>query len=444
MLNHISSNRREFLRVGYCGAAGLGLADYLRATEASPSKAPKAKAMSVIQIFLQGGFAHMDSFDPKPDAPSEYRGELKPIATKLPGIRFSEHLPQTANIADKIAVIRSITHTEADHGRGEHSMLTGYRPSPALVYPSTGSIASLELGPRAELPAYIAVPQTFTPYMGPGYLSAAHGPFALGADPSRAGFKVRDLNMADGVTEKRFESRKQMRAMVDEHFAEMEKSDVIDSMDSFYQRAYAMLASTKAREAFNLKAESKESLARYGIGGGARGSDAGSIARSSAGPRFLLCRRLIEAGARFVTMNFGRWDTHAFHYRSIQPIMPAFDYGFAALIKDLADRGLLDSTLVLVTTEFGRTPRINSGGGRDHWPRVFSVVMAGGGIKSGYVLGSSDSIASEPATRPVSVEDFTATIYHLLGIDHTKDLMAPGNRPIAIMQNGQPLREVLA
>jgi uncharacterized protein (DUF1501 family) len=249
--------------------------------------------------------------------------------------------------------------------------------------------------------------------------------------------------MAANVSEKRFEDRKKIRALVDEHFAAMEQSDVLASMDSFYQRAYSMLASSKAREAFNLRAESKESLARYGIGG-ARGSDAGSLARSSAGPRFLLCRRLVEAGARFVTMSFGRWDTHAFHYRSIQPIMPAFDSGFAALISDLSDRGMLDSTLVLVTTEFGRTPRINSGGGRDHWPRVFSVVMAGGGIKRGMVLGSSDAIAGEPANRPVSVEDFTATIHSLLGIDHEKDLMAPGNRPIAIMQNGKPLREAMA
>jgi hypothetical protein len=434
-------SRQEFLRVGYCGAAGLSLGQYLRATEGRTRK--PAKAQAVIQIFLQGGFAHMDSFDPKPDAPSEYRGELKPIDTKVSGLRFSEHLAKTAAVADKLTVIRSITHTEADHGRGEHSMLTGYRPSPALVYPSTGSIASLELGPRAELPAYIVVPQVSSPYMGPGYLSASHGPFALGSDPSRPGFQVRDLNMAANVSEKRFEDRKKIRALVDEHFAAMEQSDVLASMDSFYQRAYSMLASSKAREAFNLRAESKESLARYGIGG-ARGSDAGSLARSSAGPRFLLCRRLVEAGARFVTMSFGRWDTHAFHYRSIQPIMPAFDSGFAALISDLSDRGMLDSTLVLVTTEFGRTPRINSGGGRDHWPRVFSVVMAGGGIKRGMVLGSSDAIAGEPANRPVSVEDFTATIHSLLGIDHEKDLMAPGNRPIAIMQNGKPLREAMA
>jgi hypothetical protein len=438
-----TNNRREFMRVGMVGAAGLSLGDYLRATDEGSATKKPGKAQSVIQIFLQGGFAHMDSFDPKPDAPAEYRGELKPIPTTIPGSYFSEHMVETAKIAKEISVIRSITHTEVDHGRGEHNMLTGYRPSPALVYPSTGTIASLELGPRAELPAYIAVPQVTSQYMGSGYLSTAHGPFALGADPSRSGFQVRDLTMPTGVDHARFEKRKAMRAMVDEHFASMEKSDNLDAMDSFYQRAYSMLSSVKAREAFNLKAESKESLKQYGIGG-ARGQDAASLARASAGPRFLLCRRLVEAGARFVTMTYGRWDTHAFHYRSIQASMPAFDFGYAALISDLKQRGLLDSTLVLVTSEFGRTPRINSGGGRDHWPRVFSVVMAGGGIKPGTILGSSDALAGEPKDRPVSVEDFTSTIYHLLGINYNKDLMASGNRPIAIMQNGQPLRELLS
>ena len=434
-----TTGRRDFLRVGVVGAAGLTLGDYLRATEGATKP---AKAQAVIQIFLQGGFPHMDSFDPKPDAPAEYRGQLKPISTKTPGTYFSEHMAQTAKISDQIAVIRSITHTEVDHGRGEHNMLTGYRPSPALVYPSMGTIASQELGPRAELPAYIAVPQSTSQYMGSGYLSSAHGPFALGADPSRQGFQVRDLNLPTGIDQARFEKRKSMRAMVDEHFAGVEKADMLVAMDSFYQRAYAMLASAKAREAFNLKAESKESLAHYGIGG-SRGQDAAAIARASAGPRFLLCRRLVEAGARFVTMTYGRWDTHAFHYRSIEPQMPAFDHGFAALITDLKRRGMLENTLVLVTSEFGRTPRINSGGGRDHWPRVFSVVMAGGGIKGGTVLGSSDPLAGEPKDRPVAVEDFATTIYSLLGINHNKDLMAPGNRPIQIMQNGNPIRELL-
>jgi len=186
--------RREFLRVGLVGAAGLTLGDYLRAVDATAAKKP-AKAQAVIQIFLQGGFAHMDSFDPKPDAPAEYRGELKPVPTTIPGTYFSEHMAETAKIAREIAVIRSITHTEVDHGRGEHNMLTGYRPSPALTYPSTGTIVSQEIGPRADLPAYIVVPQVSTPYMASGYLSTAHGPFALGADPGRGSFQVRDLNL---------------------------------------------------------------------------------------------------------------------------------------------------------------------------------------------------------------------------------------------------------
>lgn len=436
--------RRDFLRVGLLGGFGLSLGDMLRiealraAEPAGRRLEPKAK--SVIHVYLQGGFAHMDSFDPKPDAPAEYRGILDTVPTKLTGVRFSQHMARTAQIADKLCIVRSMTHTEVDHSRGEHSMFTGYRPSPALVYPSMGSVVSHELGVRNNMPPYIVVPTAGSQYLGSGYLSNAHGPFALGADPGRPGFSVRDLGLPPGVDEGRFNSRKEWKQLVDEHFARMEKDDQLTAMDSFYQRAYGMLSSPAVRNAFSLQGETEETRKLYGLAG-----VSGPIAfRNSGAARFLIARRLIEAGARFVTVTFGAWDTHAFHYPGIEIQMQVLDLALSGLITDLHRRGLLESTLVLVNSEFGRTPKINSGGGRDHWPRVFSIVLAGGGVKQGHVYGASDALAAEPARDPLSVEDYAHTIYHLLGIDASKDLMSPGNRPQPIVMNGKVVKGLLS
>jgi hypothetical protein len=433
--------RRDVLRVGWIGGLGLSLGAFFRleaaARAAGDGRAIEPKATSVIHIYLQGGFAHMDSFDPKPDAPAEYRGILDAIETKLLGVRFSSHLQKTAQVADKLTIVRSMTHTEVDHSRGEHSMFTGYRPSPALVYPSIGSVTAQELGPRREMPPYICLPNQASQFLSSGYLSNAYGPFALGADPARPGFAVRDLSSPKGVDEPRFAERREWKELVDEHFARQESDDALATMDSFYRRAYGLLGSTQAREAFSLKGENDETKTLYGMIGEGLG-----IYRS-AGARFLVARRLIEAGARFVTVTFGAWDTHAYHYRGIEPQMPDFDRAFAGLITDLDRRGLLGSTLVVVNSEFGRTPKINAGGGRDHWPRVFSIVMAGGGIKAGQAYGASDALAGEPARSPLGVEDYAHTVYHLLGIDARKDLMSPGNRPQPIVANGQVVKGLL-
>jgi hypothetical protein len=387
-----------------------------------------AKAKSVIHIYLQGGFAHMDSFDPKPDAPAEYRGILSPIPTSIPGTYFSSHMPYSAKIADKITVVRSMTHTEVDHSRGEHSMFTGYRPSPALVYPSMGSVVADQLGIRQAMPAYVCVPNQGSQFLGSGYLSNSCGPFALGTDPARSNFTVRDLNLAKGVDEDRFQRRKDLKNLVDDHFRSQLQDDAVSTMDSLYQRAYDLLSSSEARGAFSLKGESDETKELYGM------KPHGPVLRPSAGARFLIARRLVEAGARFV----------AFHYRSIEPQLPDFDRAFAGLISDLDQRGILDSTLVMVTSEFGRTPKINAGGGRDHWPRVFSIVMAGGGVRRGYIHGASDALAAEPADAPLSVEDYVTTVYHLLGIDASASLMSPGDRPQPIVLNGTVARDLLA
>jgi hypothetical protein len=434
--------RRDVLRVGWLGGLGLSLGAFLKleaaAKAADGGKGKEPKATSVIHIYLQGGFPHMDSFDPKPDAPAEYRGILDAIETKLPGARFSSHMQKTAEIADKLTVVRSISHSEVDHSRGEHSMFTGYRPSPALTYPSIGSVTAHELGPRQDMPPYICVPTQGSQFLGSGYLSNACGPFALGADPSRPSFSVRDLSLPKGVDESRFADRRSWKALVDDHFAHLEADDSLSTMDSFYQRAYGLLSSTKARDAFGLKGETDKTKTLYGMIGEGLG-----IYRS-AGARFLIARRLVEAGARFVTVSFGAWDTHAYHYRSIEPQMPDLDRAFAGLITDLDQRGMLDSTLVLVNSEFGRTPKINAGGGRDHWPRVYSVIMAGGGIKRGQIYGASDPLAAEPAKDALGVEDHATTVYHLLGIDAHKDLMSPGNRPQAIVMNGKVVKGLLA
>ena len=425
--------RRSFLQVGLVAGLGMTLGDYFRMSARADIKNYESKegqAKSIIHIFLPGGMAHQESWDPKPYAPVEYRGALGTVPTKLDGVLFSQHLAKTAQIADKITVCRSMTHGEAAHERGTHNMFTGYRPSPALSYPSFGSVISHEFGPRKSLPPYVCIPSMPNEFAGSGYLSSAYGPFSLGSDPAEANFQVKDLVLPAGMTPERFAKSKTMLQSVDAHFRALEKSDALDAMDTFYQRAYGLLSSAEAREAFNLAAEPDKMKDAYG--------------RNQAGMRMLLARRLVESGVRMVSLTFGGWDHHDNIAGAINGQMPPFDQAFAMLITDLEQRGLLDSTLVVVSSEFGRTPKINATAGRDHWPKVFSVVLAGGGIKKGSVYGSSDATASEPDEKPLTVEDFATTIYHQLGIVADKELMAPGDRPIEIVDGGKVLKELLA
>ncbi len=424
--------RRAFLHVGLAGTLGLTLDQFFRleALDGARADGKPAPAQSLIHIFLPGGIAHQDSFDPKPLAPIEYRGELGTVRTKLDGVFFNELLPKTAQLADKITVCRSMTHGEAAHERGTHNMFTGYRPSPALTYPSMGSVVSHEFGPRNNLPPYVCVPSQPTTYAGPGYLSSAYAPFSLGSDPANPGFTVQDLNLPGGVDEKRFTTRRTMLEAVNEHFAAKEKDDGLQAMDTFYQRAYSLISSQKAREAFNINAEKPAVRDEYG--------------RNAAGQRFLLARRLVAAGVRFVSLIYGGWDMHSGIKDGMRGQLPAFDQAFATLIRDLERNGLLDSTLVMISSEFGRTPKINATAGRDHWPKVFSVVLAGGGIKKGFIYGSSDATATEPEEDALTVEDLAMTVYHQLGINAEKKLMAPGNRPIDIVREGKIRKELIA
>ena len=425
-------SRRGFLTVGTVGS--FTLADYFRAREARAEikdyPSVEGPAKSVIFIFMPGGIAHQETFDPKPYAPVEYRGPLGSIDTNVSGIRIGELLPNTAQVADKLVFCRSMTHGEAAHERGTHNMFTGYRPSPALKYPSMGSIVSHEFGPKNNLPPYVCIPNQPNEFAGTGYLSSSYAGFSLGSDPADGGFSVRDLNLPGGVDELRFDKRRRMLDVVNQHFRDKEKADSLDALDSFYQRAYSLISSEKARTAFDLSLEPDALRDEYG--------------RNTAGARMLLARRLVEAGVRFVTLTYGGWDMHDNIEGGMRNQLPAFDQGFAALIRDLSSRGLLDSTLVCIASEFGRTPKINATAGRDHWPKVFSVVMGGGGLKGGMVYGESNATASEPETDPLTVENWASTVYHQLGIVSDKELMAPGDRPIEIVDGGQVVREMIA
>jgi len=421
------------LTVGAIGGLGLNLGDFLAMRQARAEKKQydflEAKAQSVIHIFLPGGMAHQESFDPKPYAPIEYRGECTTVKTKT-GEVFCETLPKLAGIADKLCVIRSMTHGEAAHERGTHNMFTGYRPSPALIFPSMGSVVSHEYGPRNNLPPYVCIPNVPNEFAANGYLSSSFAPFSLGADPANNGFRVQDLNLPNGVDDARFTRRRTALEAVNDHFVKKEKSDSVGALNTFYERAYSLISSQQAREAFNIEAEPANIRDEYG--------------RNTAGQRLLMARRLVAAGVRFVTLTYGGWDMHNNITAGMRNQLPALDQGLTALINDLERNGLLASTLIMVSSEFGRTPKINGNAGRDHWPKVFSVMLAGGGIKGGLIYGTSNSTASEPDMDAMGPEDLATTVYHQLGIVADKELMAPGDRPIEIVDGGKVVKGLLA
>jgi hypothetical protein len=317
-------SRRGFLTVGAIGGLGLTLPTFFKLQQARADQkfyeSKEGTAKSVIYIYLPGGMSHQETFDPKPFAPAEYRGPFSSIDTKLPGVKLGQYLPQTAQIADKITICRSMTHGEAAHERGTHNMFTGYKPSPATLYPSFGSVVSEEFGPRADLPPYVCIPSVPNIYAGTGYLSSSFGAFSLGDDPARDGFQVRDLQMPGDVDANRFGSRRKMLDVVNDHFRKIEKSDALDAVDTNYQRAYALISSQKAREAFDINKEPAQIRDEYG--------------RNTAGARMLLARRLVEAGVRFVTLTYGSWDYHDSIAAGMSSQLPAFDQGFAALIRD--------------------------------------------------------------------------------------------------------------
>lgn len=418
-------NRRNFLQVGFSTTLGISLPDIIQAN-------PKAKAKSIIHIFLSGGISQSDSFDYKKFNSSEYRGPFAGIETSVKGEYFGEMFPNIAKIANKMSVIRSMTHGEAAHERGTHNMFTGYKPSPALKYPSMGAVVSHELKGQFNLPPYVAIPTHPLPIADPevagaGFLNASFGPFGLGEDPANPNFKVRDLKMP--VNETQYNRRKSMLATVDEHFSRLEKSDKLTAMDEFYSQAYNLISSKSARESFDLSAESPKLRDEYG--------------RNPAGQRLLLARRLIESGVRFVSVAYGSWDHHSNIKQAYGANAPQFDVALARLVQDLEERGLLDSTIIVVNSEFGRTPKINASNGRDHHPKVFSTLAMGGGFAKGAFYGKSDALAGDVDEDGVSPADLTATLYHLLGIDPQKNIVTADLRPVKLVYNGSILNKII-
>lgn len=428
-------HRRDFMRIGALSFLGLSLSKYYaladEAKKANPTGQTNGTADSVILIWLAGGPSHLDMFDVKPDAPLEIRGSFQAKETKTKGIQISESMPKIGEQMDKLCLVRSMTSPAAAHEIGTHYMLTGFLPLPGFAVPSYGAVTSHLLGPRSALPPYISIQQPGNE-MGAGFLGAALNPFCPGGDPADGNFQVRDLETPGGMTPKKIERRKAMREVVDSAFRDYEKgSDTARAVDSFYQRAYSLLSSTDARAAFDLKKEKDALRDRYG--------------RNNFGQSLLLSRRLVETGVRFVTVTIGGWDMHSnIRDAMMGGTIQTFDQGFASLIQDLAERGLLQRTMVIVMGEFGRTPIINKTGGRDHHPRVFSTVLAGGGIKGGTVVGSSDARGMEPASDPVRPEDLAATIYQCLGIDYTQSIRSPEGVRIALSRGGSPIRRALS
>jgi hypothetical protein len=420
--------RRDVLRVGAIGSLGLSLSGYLRLVQAGEVK--KAPAQQAIFVWLGGGPPHMDTFDLKPDSPAEVRGEFNPIDTNVAGIRICEHLPKLAGCADKYTILRGVSHTLAGHELGTEYLNAGSRPIPSLAYPGYGAVVSKELPGAVDLPHFVAIPST--PQKA-GYLGVRYAPLATNATP-QAGkpFAVRGISLEDGLTVEQFQSRQKLLSRLDTAFQAIEgKNALVDGVDRFDEQAYAVISSPRAREAFDTSREKPESAAEFG--------------EHKFGQSCLLATRLIEAGVRFATVSFGGWDTHSGNFKKCkEELLPQLDQGLAALLNTLAQRRLLDSTIVVVTGEFGRTPKINARAGRDHWPRAFSVLMAGGGVRPGQVIGASDEKGMGPAGEPITPDQVAASFYQALGIDYQKEYHTNTGRPVMIVREGSVIRGLLS
>jgi hypothetical protein len=428
--------RRDALKVGLLSFLGLSLDDWFRLRSFGADRSGRsAPPRNCILIWLAGGASHIDTFDPKPGAPADVKGEFKPIATSVPGLQISEVLPRLAKIMDRVTLIRSMTSPEADHGRASHHLLTGYRPMPALEYPSYGSVvAKVREQRRGALPPYVAIPDAPL-FSSSGYLTPAYDPFAASGDPNQDNFRVRNLTPPDKLTMDRLMRRRGMVRALDEFAHDVPPTTLTTSRDQFADQAYSLMTSNAAQAAFRLGDESAAVRDKYG--------------RTTFGQSCLLARRLIEAGVSFVTVNdrgtgpLG-WDTHAQNFTTIKNnLAQPLDQGLTALIEDLADRRLLDQTVVVMMGEFGRTPKINKNAGRDHHGRANSVLVAGAGFPAGLVLGKTDARGDNPIDRPVTPADLAAALYLKLGIDPDRKFEAPDGRPIRLVDNAQPPRELL-
>jgi uncharacterized protein DUF1501 len=413
-------SRRDFLKIGALAIGGLDLPKLLAADRGR-------RDISCIVLFQNGGASQLDTFDPKPDAPSDIRGSFKAIPTAVPGIHISELLPRTAKSMKRFSIIRSMRSDEAIHERARQYIFSGTKPRNELIQPSYGAVISKELGSKNGLPPFVVIPERDLSAEA-GFLGSAYDPFIAG-NPNAKNYSVKDLTLPLGVTLEDARARAQLLTTLDSAFMKAEQSPLIESMDEFYKKAFELISSPAAKKAFNIGEEPEKLRDAYG--------------QTAVGQGALLARRLIEGGVRLATVFHGGYDTHVNHEKSTQPLMADFDQAFSTLLEDLEQRGRLETTLVLVIGDFGRTPKINFSGGRDHWPRGFSVALAGAGIQGGRAIGKSDGQAGEPVDRPVSIEDLGATVYKALGIDYTKNYHANG-RPIAINKEGHPVQELFS
>jgi hypothetical protein len=420
------------LRVGASGLIGGLSLPRLLELEASAATSDDAPAKACIFLFLEGGPSAIDMWDLKPDAPSEIRGPFHPIATSVAGTFVGEHCPLTAKIADKITILRSHSHNDNGHNTGYHYLMTGYKADFAdgetrvpnnVLYPSAGSIIARELGPRGSFPPYINMP-----YMmwagGPGFYGSQYAPFVIESNPVQPDFEVRDLRLAGGVDATRNRFRQQLLANVEQSGGQNQNRGRPGAMATYYEKAQDLIASPEARRAFEIQSEPESVRQSYGY--------------TALGQCALLARRLVEAGCRFVGVDHGGWDSHFTIFPSLEKdMLPHADRAFSALVCDLDQRGLLDSTLVIMMGEMGRTPRINNAAGRDHWSPAQSVLFAGGGVKPGQVLGATDKYCMYPTTEPYGVSDLLRTLFHQMGIDTTKTYYTPLGRPVPIVDGGK-------
>ena len=424
-------SRRDFLRVGALGGLGLTLPALLRG-EAHAGERRGARAKSVVLVYLGGGMSHHDTFDPKPDAPTEVRGQYKPITSCLPGVQVSEKMPLMAQQLDKVSLVRSGSHNNDHHETATNWVLCGKFGSAFGDYPAMGAVVAYEMGFRGQLPPYVAVPRnpSFTWELGKSaYLGGRYESFKAG-DPNEANYKVQDVSPAEAVTPQREQRRQNLLGAVDDLARQVQGNDQIETYDEFHQRAATMILSSEARSAFAIEAESDRLRERYG--------------RTTFGQSCLLGRRLIERGVRFVTINYGGWDHHAKIFESLDKKLPEFDQGFSALLADMDTRGLLAETMVLAFGEFGRSPKVNKDAGRDHWGPAASLVFAGGGVTRGQVVGATDKMGGFAARRPVAPGDVACTVFQALGIDPTKMLPSPDGRPVSILDTGETIKELYA
>lgn len=420
-----SISRRHMLKVGVLGA-GLSLSQYLRLQAATPENSKR----SAIFIFMEGGPSHQDTFDLKPDAPAEYRGEFNPISTNVSGVQICEYLPMLAQRADKYAIIRGISHNLADHGIGKKYLLTGNKPSQTLKYPEYGSVVSHEYPSAADLPSYVSIDESF---VGPGYLGTEYS--ALTAPKPKHGvpYSVRGVTLQDGLTLAKYKSQKRLLDDLDTAFRGYEELDAqVRGMDRFADQAYEIISAPQTREAFDLSNEPASEGDRFG--------------KHEFGTSLLLAARLIEAGVHFVTVRLRPgefdFDTHSNNFGKLRTLLPPLDRGLSALLDRLEERGLLESTAILATGEFGRTPKINGAGGRDHWARAMCALMAGGDVNGGQAVGGTDATAAEPASVGFTPDELAATFYRNVGIDPQTEFQTNVGRPITLVRDGSPIPQL--